>query len=143
MALLCFLNISRMFSLHLEKSNIGEHSQIHLQNTVVPRRCFNNVFFFTSQVKKKAVFTYLFGAKLLSCYFTLHSLLITGLTASYPIRLIGCIVVWAIIGSCFYRQRVSCYSVQVVLLLCYKIPIFTTLKSGIMELNVVVHLPRV
>lgn len=97
-----------MFSLRLVKANIGELSQIHLQNTEVPRRSVNALFY-KPQVNLKSIFTYLFDAKLLSCYFTLHSLLITSLTASYPIRLIGCIVVWAIIGSCFYRQRVSGY----------------------------------
>lgn len=124
MTLFCFLNLSRMFS----QSNIGEHSQIHLQNTAVPRRSSVNVSFYTPQVNLKSIFTYLFDAKLLSCYFTLHSLLITSLTASYPIRLIGCIVVWAIIGSCFYSQRVSSYCCLNSML---SNTTFTTLKSGI------------
>lgn len=108
-----------MFSLSLVKTNIGEHSQIHLQNTEVPRRSSINVLFYMPQVNVKSIFAYLFYSKLLSCYFTLHSLLITSLTASNPIRLIGCIVVWAIIGSCFYSQRVSSYLLSY---FCYKTP---------------------
>lgn len=49
-----------------------------------------------------------FDAELLSFYSTLYSLLITGLTASNPITLIGCIVVGTIIGSCFYRHPGVC-----------------------------------
>lgn len=111
---MCFKHLTYVFS-QSGKMYFGEHSEKHLKNTRVLKRCF-----FNASSKYESFFMYLLFAKLLSCYFTLHSILISSLTASYPIRLIGCIAAWAIIGSCFYRHCLCSYSLKIVLLLCDK-----------------------
>lgn len=52
---LCFVALILIIS--LVKANIGEHSQIHLQNTEVPRTSIN-VLFYMPQVNVKSIFTY-------------------------------------------------------------------------------------